>query len=55
MSLYILFYNLFIYFKFSQTEEISFFLVKRVPVGGLEQRESGKNVLYLQIVIILIS
>ncbi len=31
------------------------FLVKRVPGQGLEQRESGKNVLYLQINIIILS
>jgi hypothetical protein len=31
------------------------FLVKRVPGRGLEQRESDKTVLYLQIIIILIS
>ncbi len=33
----------------------NFFLVKRVPGWGPEQRESEKTVLYLQIIIILIS
>ncbi len=32
-----------------------YFLVKRVPGWGLEQRESEKTVLYPQIIIILIS
>ncbi len=32
-----------------------FFLVKRVPGRGPEQRESEKTVLYLQIITILIS
>ncbi len=31
-----------------------FFLVKRVPGRGPEQRESEKTILYLQIIIILI-
>jgi hypothetical protein len=30
-------------------------LVKKVPDRGLEQRESGKTVLYLPVIIILIS
>ncbi len=34
---------------------LSFFLVKRVPDQGAEQRESEKTVLYPQIIIILIS
>jgi hypothetical protein len=33
----------------------SYFLVKRVPGRGLEWRESGKTVLYLLIIILLIS
>jgi hypothetical protein len=32
-----------------------FFFLMRVPGQGLERRESGKNVLYPQIIIILIS
>jgi hypothetical protein len=35
--------------------EVFYFLVKRVPGWGLEQREYGKIVLYLLIIIILIS
>ncbi len=35
--------------------ESDVFFVMRVPGQGLERRESGKTVLYLQIIIILIS
>ncbi len=34
---------------------MEFFLVKKVPGHGQEQRESGKTVLYTLIIIIIIS
>ncbi len=39
---------------YSTSTLLYFFLVKQVPGRGPEQRESGKNVLYVLIIIIIV-